>query len=109
MFDNWLINILLFFSEKCFKEIIRQQNILKASMWQYTDSLQELTTSVNRILTNDKVIHQVEEEASFFTMFDFPLKNEEDLIRVDEYLNEEKNFNVAVIFYKCLFSNMLHF
>ncbi|GAB1864035.1 hypothetical protein CAJAP_05114 [Camponotus japonicus] len=82
--------------EKYFKEIIRQQNILKASMWQYTDSLQELTTSINRILTNNKVTHQVEEEASFFTMFDFPLKNEEDLIRVDEYLNEEKNFNVAM-------------
>lgn len=77
-------------------------------MWQYTDSLQELTTSVNRILTNDKMTHQVEEEPSFFTMFDFPLKNEEDLIRVDEYLNEEKNFNVAVFFYKCLFSNICY-
>ncbi|CAL1671852.1 unnamed protein product [Lasius platythorax] len=65
-------------------------------MWQYTDSLQELTTSVNCILTNDKVTHQVEEEASFFTMFDILLKNEEDLIRVDKYLNKEKNFNVAI-------------
>lgn len=70
-------------------------------MWQYTDSLQELTTSVNRILTNDKT-HQVEEATSFFTMFNFPVQNEEDLISVNEYLNDEKNFNVAVIFYKCV-------
>ncbi|XP_011687006.1 PREDICTED: uncharacterized protein LOC105449452 [Wasmannia auropunctata] len=82
--------------EKYFKEIIRQQNILKASMWQYTDSLHELTTSVNSILTN-KVAHQVEETTtSFFTMFNFPLQDEENLIRVDEYLNDEKNFNVAM-------------
>ncbi|KMQ88605.1 pao retrotransposon peptidase [Lasius niger] len=65
-------------------------------MWQYTDSLHELTTSVNRILTN-KVTHEVEEATtSFFTMFNFPLQDEEDLIRVDEHLNDEKNFNVAM-------------
>lgn len=71
-------------------------------MWQYTDSLHELTTSVNRILTN-KVTHEMEEATtSFFTMFNFPLQDEEDLIRVDEHLNDEKNFNVAVIFYECV-------
>lgn len=86
------------FPENYFKEIIRQQNMLKASMWQYTDSLQELTTSMNRFLTNDKVTHQEQEATSFFTIFDFSLQNEEDLIRVDEHLNDEKNFNIAVIF-----------
>ncbi|XP_024893898.1 uncharacterized protein LOC112468783 isoform X1 [Temnothorax curvispinosus] len=35
--------------ENYFKEIIQQQNLFKASMWQYTDSLHELTTSVNRL------------------------------------------------------------
>ncbi|XP_024875700.1 uncharacterized protein LOC112457061 [Temnothorax curvispinosus] len=82
--------------ENYFKEIIHQQNLFKASMWQYTDSLHELTTSVNRIVTN-KVTQEVEEATtSFFTMFNFPLKDEEDLIRVDKHLNDEKNFNVAM-------------
>lgn len=80
--------------EKYFREIIRQQSLLKANMSQYRDSLQELTTSINRI-TNDKT-HQVEETNSFFTMFNFPVQNEEDLICVNEYLNDEKNFNVAM-------------
>lgn len=83
--------------ENYFKEIIRQQNMLKASMWQYTDSLNELTTSINRLRTNDgKVAHQEEEAPSFFTLFDFPVDKEEDLIRIDEYLHDEKNFNVAI-------------
>lgn len=101
MFDIQLINIFNFFPDKYFKKIIRQQNIFKASMWQYTDSLHELTTSVNRILTNDKALYQVEKATtSFFTMFHFPLEDEEQLICVNEYLNDEKNFNAAVIFYK---------
>lgn len=85
--------------------------MLKASMWQYTDSLNELTTSINRLRTNDgKVAHQEEEAPSFFTLFDFPVDKEEDLIRIDEYLHDEKNFNVAVSFYKyLLFSIMLYF
>lgn len=77
-------------------------------MWQYTDSLHELTTSVNSIFTN-KVAHQVEETTtSFFTMFNFPLQDEENLIRIDEHLNDEKNFNVAVISINMLFSNICH-
>ncbi|XP_077277449.1 uncharacterized protein LOC143905743 isoform X3 [Temnothorax americanus] len=83
-------------NENYFKEIIQQQNLFKASMWQYRDSLHELTTSVNRIVMN-KATHEVEEATtSFFTMFNFPLQDEEDLIRVDEHLNDEKNFNVAM-------------
>lgn len=85
--------------------------MLKASMWQYTDSLNELATSINRFRTNnEKVAHQEKETPSFFTLFDFPVDNEEDLIRIDEYLHDEKNFNVAVIFYKyLLFSITLYF
>ncbi|GAB1869455.1 hypothetical protein CAJAP_10534 [Camponotus japonicus] len=83
--------------ENYFKEIIRQQNMLKASMWQYTDSLHELTTSINRLLTNDgKVAHREQEAPLFFTIFSFPIQNEEEVIRVDEYLNNDKNFNVAM-------------
>lgn len=96
MFDNLSINSI--FLEKYFKEIIRQQNILKANMWQYTDALQELTTSINNLVINNNV-KQVQEEVSFLQMFDFPARTEEDLARVEEYLNIEKNFNVAVIFY----------
>lgn len=106
MFNNLLINSI--FLEKYFKEIIRQQNILKANMWQYTDALQELTTSINNLVANNNV-NQVQEEISFLQMFDFPARTEEDLARVEEYLNLEKNFNVAVIFYKCLlFSNICY-
>jgi len=84
--------------------------MLKASMWQYTDTLHELTTSINRLLTNDgKVAHREQEAPLFFTIFSFPIQNEEEVIRVDEYLNDDKNFNVAVIFYKCLlFSNICY-
>ncbi|XP_067208411.1 homeobox-like protein HDP1 [Linepithema humile] len=81
--------------EKYFKEIIRQQNILKANMWQYTDALQELTTSINHLVTNNKV-NQVQETTSFLTIFYFPVQTEEDLTRVDGYLNTEKNFNAAM-------------
>ncbi|XP_071573407.1 uncharacterized protein [Temnothorax nylanderi] len=82
--------------ENYFQEIIRQQNLLKASMWQYEDAQKELTTSINRLLTNNRE-NQVQDQAtSFFTLFDFPLQNEENLIRVDEHLNDETNFNVAI-------------
>lgn len=67
-------------------------------MWQYTDALQELTTSINNLVANNNV-NQIQEEISFLQMFDFPARTEEDLARVEEYLNLEKNFNVAVIFY----------
>lgn len=65
-------------------------------MWQYTNALQEFTTSINHFLTNDK--KEVQETTSFFTIFDFPTGTEEDLIHVDEYLNTKKNFNIVVIF-----------
>ena len=72
--------------------------MLKARMWQHTDFFQELTMSINHLFTNDKVTQVQETTCSFFTIFDFPVQNEEDLMRVDEHLKDEKNFNVAVIF-----------
>lgn len=80
-------------------------------MWHYTDSLQELTTSINRLLTNDKENQVQDQTTSLFTLFDFSLQNEENLSRVDEYLNDETNFNVAVFFIMSVILNytLLHF
>lgn len=54
--------------------------------------------SINYLVANDNV-NQVQKAIPLFTIFYFSVRNEEDLARVDEHLNTEKIFNVAVIFY----------
>ncbi|KAF5280108.1 hypothetical protein FQA39_LY18142 [Lamprigera yunnana] len=72
------------------KQIIRKQNIIQAILLQ-------LVNDVNDLKTNENVEQKlVAVNNSIFLLFDFPLKDDEYFLQLEQYLEDEKQLNDTI-------------
>jgi len=77
-----------------FKEIMRQQNYLKARLWQMSDDLGELK---NIVIQGKQNITNVDIESSIFKCLKLPLKTEKDLEEIaEQFLLQTDHFEISV-------------
>lgn len=77
-----------------FKEIIRQQNYFKAQLWQTSEDIKDIK---NAGLNQTPEIIQRQE--SVFSSFTLPIETDQQLEQVEQYLENQANFNISVIFF----------
>lgn len=77
-----------------FKEIIRQQNYFKAQLWQTSEDIKDIK---NAELNQTPGIIQRQE--SVFSSFTLPIETDQQLEQVEQYLENQANFNISVIFF----------
>ncbi|KAF5302229.1 hypothetical protein FQA39_LY10268 [Lamprigera yunnana] len=70
--------------------VLRKQNIIQATLLQ-------LSNDVNDLKTNENVQQKlVAVNNSIFPVFDFPLKDDEYLLQLEQYLEDEKQINDTI-------------
>lgn len=77
-----------------FKEIIRQQNYFKAQLWQTSEDIKDIK---NAGLNQTPGIIQRQE--SVFSSFTLLIETDQQLEQVEQYLENQANFNTSVIFF----------
>ncbi|KAF5286401.1 hypothetical protein FQA39_LY16321 [Lamprigera yunnana] len=70
-----------------FKQIIRKQNKIQATLLQLVNDVNDLKTKEN---VEQKLVAF---NNSIFLLFDFPLKDVENLLQLEQYLENEKQMN----------------
>ncbi|CAL1671922.1 unnamed protein product [Lasius platythorax] len=78
-------------NEMYFKEIIRQQNYFKAQLWQTSEDIKDIK---NAGLNQTPGIIQRQE--SVFSSFTLPIETDQQLKQVEQYLENQANFNTSV-------------
>lgn len=92
---------MIVFSEIYFKEIIRQQNYFKAQLWQTCEDIRDLkNTGLNQA-------NGIQRQESIFSSFTLSLETEEQLEEVEQYLQNQANFEISVIY--CFILNTVIF
>lgn len=77
-----------------FKEII-QQNYFKAQLWQTSEDIRDIKSAgINQ--TPDGILQRQE---SVFSSFTLPIETEQQLEEVEQFLKNQANFNISVIFF----------
>ncbi|KAF5300542.1 hypothetical protein FQR65_LT09163 [Abscondita terminalis] len=69
------------------RQVIRKQNVIQATLLQLVNDVNEIKSS------SDKTFVDVNDESSIFLMFDFPLKDEANILKLEQYLENETHMN----------------
>ena len=80
-----------------FKEIIRQQHLFKAHIWQQSDSIRDIENVLEKLNTNDNNIVSNTKQQSLFHSCNIPMRNEKQLEeQVEDFLKIDENFDISV-------------
>lgn len=78
-----------------FKEIIRQQNYFKAQLWQTSEDIRDIKNAgINQTPNNG-----IQKQESLFCSFTLPIETEQQLGEVEQFLENQANFNTSVILF----------
>jgi len=80
-----------------FKEIIRQQHLCKAEIWQQSDNIIAIKNAIQNLHhTNNN--NAVDKQRSIFYACSIPIQNEKQLEKdVEDFLRIDENFDTSVI------------
>lgn len=77
-----------------FKEIVRQLNYFKAQLWQTCEDIKDIKNNGR----NEQTTTDIPRHESIFCCFTLPLKTEQELQEVEQFLKNAANMTTSVIF-----------
>lgn len=87
-----------------FKELIRQLNYFKAQLWQTSEDIKDIkNTGLNQ---TPGIIQRQESVFSSFTLL---IETDQQLEQVEQYLENQANFNTSVIFFYIKLFSILYY
>lgn len=89
-----------------FKEIIRQQHLLKAQIWQQSDSIRDIKNALQNLQLNtnaNNVVNNTKQQSLFYSC-NIPIQNEKQLEEeVEDFLKIDENFDTSVLYIAIIF------
>ncbi|CAL1681096.1 unnamed protein product [Lasius platythorax] len=81
-----------------FKEIIRQQHLFKAEIWQQSDNIRDIKNAIENLHhTNGNNAVDNTRQRSIFSSCNIPIQNERQLEQVEEFFKIDENFDTSIL------------